>query len=124
MKYTKNVEDYLEAIYVLSEDKGFTRVKDIAKFLNVKLPSVTEILKKLQESGLVEHSPYGEVKLTEKGIHLGREVWDKHKIIYSFLKDFVKVKDEVAFREACLVEHSLSKETIEKLKKFIDSLKK
>ncbi|MEF3244626.1 MAG: metal-dependent transcriptional regulator [Caldisericaceae bacterium] len=124
MKYSKNIEDYLEAIYVLSEDKGFTRVKDIAKFLNVKLPSVTEILKKLQEGGLVEHSPYGEVKLTEKGIYLGKEVWDKHKIIYSFLKNFINVKDEVAFKEACLVEHSLSKETIEKLKEFIKSLKK
>jgi len=67
MKYTKSVEDYLEAIYIPSEEKGFARVKDIAKFLNVKLPSVTEVLKRLQEDRLIEHLPYGEVRLTEKG---------------------------------------------------------
>jgi len=124
MKYTKSVEDYLEAIFVLSQEKGYSRTKDIAKFLKVKLPSVTEAMKKLQEEGLIEHDPYGEIRLTEKGVSYGSSVWEKHKILFHFLKDYLKVDESTAFKEACLIEHSLSAQTIEKLKEFLETLEK
>ncbi|BAL81590.1 metal-dependent transcriptional regulator [Caldisericum exile] len=122
MQYTKSIEDYLEAIFVVREQKGYVRVKDIADLLNVKLPSVTEIIKKMQESGLIEHTPYGEIKLTEIGENVGRNVWQKHKALYEFLKDYLKVDDDTAFKEACLIEHSVSQDTIEKLKEFLKNL--
>jgi len=123
-QYSKSVEDYLEAIYVIGEEKGNVRIKDIAELLNVKLPSVTEIVKKMQEEGLLEHTPYGEIYLTEKGKSIGEKVWQKHKILYIFLKDYLGISDDVAFKEACLIEHSVSSDTIEKLKQFLENIKK
>lgn len=122
--YSKSIEDYLEAIYVIEEQKGNVRIKDIAELLNVKLPSVTEIVKKMQEYSLLEHTPYGEIRLTEKGRVLGDKVWQKHKILYMFLKDYLGIDDNIAFKEACLIEHSVSSETIEKLTRFLKDIKK
>jgi DtxR family Mn-dependent transcriptional regulator len=123
-QYSKSIEDYLEAIYVIREEKGNVRIKDIAELLNVKLPSVTEIVKKMQEEGLLEHTPYGEIHLTEKGKSIGEKVWQKHKILYIFLKDYLGISDDIAFKEACLIEHSVSSDTIEKLKQFLENIKK
>jgi len=119
MKHTKGVEDYLEAIYVLSNEKGNVRVKDIADFLSVKLPSVTEAVQRLQEDSFVKHTPYGEVILTDKGSKIGSVTWDKHQLIYEFLKKVIGVSDAVAFKEACLIEHSISEETKGKIKDFM-----
>jgi DtxR family Mn-dependent transcriptional regulator len=124
MKHTKGVEDYLEAIYVLSNEKENVRIKDIADFLSVKLPSVTEAIQRLQEEGLVQHTPYGEVVLTNKGKKIGIITWDKHQLVYKFLKDVLGVSDSVAFKEACLIEHSISEETKGKIKDFIETYKK
>lgn len=123
MKYTKGREDYLEAIYILSSKKGLVRTKDIATFLSVKLPSVTEVIQKLVQDGLVEHTPYGDVILTNKGRKVGKSTWDKHQAIYLFLKDILNVEEKEAFNEACLIEHSISESTIEKLEAFLKSLK-
>lgn len=122
IQYSKSIEDYLEAIYIIQEGKGYARIKDVAELLNVRLPSVTEIVKKMQDEGLLEHSPYGEIKLTQKGERIGEKVWQRHKVLYKFLKEFLNVKDEIAFKEACLIEHSVSEDTIDKLNKFIDKL--
>ncbi len=119
MKYSKGREDYLEAIYVLSEKSGFARTKDIADFLSVKLPSVSEVVQKLAVEGFVEHTPYGEIILTEKGKEIGEGIWDKHQLIFSFLRDVLKVEPTDAFKEACLIEHTVSKETLKKLEEFV-----
>lgn len=123
MKYSRGIEDYLEAIYILSENSDNVRIKDVASLLSVKLPSVTEIIQKLAVQGLVQHLPYGKIVLTEKGRAVGKSIWDKHQVIYSFLKDILRVKDNVAFEEACLIEHILSKETLNKLEKFVEEFK-
>ena len=65
---TKSFEDYLEAIYILGQEKGKVRVKDIAKSLDVKLPSVTEAVRKMSKVKLVEFERYGLIKLTEQDI--------------------------------------------------------
>jgi DtxR family Mn-dependent transcriptional regulator len=119
MKRTKGVEDYLEAIYVVSKTKHNVRIKDIARFLSVKLPSVTEAVQRLLEEGFVEHTPYGEVLLTTKGKEIGRVTWDKHQLIYKLLKDVLHVSEGNAFKEACLIEHNISEETKGKIKDFI-----
>jgi len=120
MKLTKSIEDYLEAIYILSLKEKDIRMKDIAEFASVKLPSATEAINKLIKNGYVEHSPYGDVTLTKKGEKIGKEIWNKHQILYKFLKEVLGVSQDKAFREACLIEHFISDETREKLKKFIE----
>jgi len=120
MKTTKSIEDYLEAIYLLSLKKEPVRIRDIAAFLSVKLPSVTEAVSKLLSKRLAKHSPYGDVTLTKKGKAIGKETWSKHQIIYRFLKNSLGVPEDKAFEEACLIEHFISNETKEKLKKFLE----
>ncbi len=119
MKETKSIEDYLEAIYVLSKEKEIVRVKDIAEFLSVKPPSVTGALKKLLSYGYIEHLPYGGVVLKPKGKKIGKETWEKHKLIFTFLNNILGVSKENAFKEACLIEHCISNETKEKIEQFL-----
>ena len=119
MKETKSIEDYLEAIYVISQNNNVARVKDIAKFLSVKPPSVTGALRKLAKGEYIEHIPYGGVKLKPKGERIGKETWEKHKLIFSLLNNILGVTKEEAYREACLIEHCISNETKEKIKEFL-----
>jgi|YelNatPaOPRAMG01_1025707.scaffolds.fasta_scaffold02816_4 DtxR family Mn-dependent transcriptional regulator len=123
MRIAKGIEDYLEAIYLLGLKSSSVRVKDIAQFLKVKPPSVTEALSRLAEEGLVEHTPYGEVQLTVKGKKTGMVTWGKHQLLFEFLRDVLGVSEEVAFKEACLLEHDISDETKGKIKEFLERLK-
>ncbi len=123
MKVARGIEDYLEAIYLLGLKSQTVRVKDIAQFLAVKPPSVTEAISRLAEEGLVEHSPYGEVQLTVEGKRTGRVTWGKHKLLFKFLRDVLGVSEEAAFKEACLLEHDISEETKGKIKEFLDKKK-
>jgi DtxR family Mn-dependent transcriptional regulator len=120
MKHTKGIEDYLEAIYVLTNKKSVVRIKNIAEFLSVKLPSVTEAVQRLLDDGFVKHTPYGEVILTDRGRKIGKVTWDKHQLVQEFFKDVLGVSDSVAFKEACLIEHSISEETKSKIKEFME----
>ncbi len=123
MKQTKSTEDYLEAIYVLSQKNNQVRVKSIAEFLSVKPPSVTGALKKLANNGYVEHTPYGGVRLTGKGKEIGKAVWEKHRLLFLLLHKVLHVSEERAFKEACLIEHCISNETKEKIKAFLKDRK-
>jgi len=116
---TQSEEDYLEAIYVVQEEKGVVRTKDVAKHLSIKLPSVTESIKKLSKKGLAVYEKYGYIKLTKKGKKYAKEVFKKHQTLFLFLTKFLGVKKETAAKDACLMEHSLSAETLEKLIKFV-----
>ncbi len=119
-KTTKSTEDYLEAIYLIKQKRQTVRVINVAKCLSVKLPSVTGALKKLSEKGFVIHTSYGEIELTEKGEQIGKETWEKHKLLFTLLYDILGVSEDTAYKEACLIEHLISKETEEKLKQFLE----
>ena len=119
---TSNMEDYLEAIYSLKQDKGFTRVGEIAEKLNVKNSSVNAALKTLAEKDLVEHERYGYVTLTKAGDKLAIEVKKKHDILYRFLTEFLMLSSQKAEEEACAIEHSISKLTFERLVSFFKFL--
>ena len=116
---TQSEEDYLEAIHVIGLEKKIIRVKDIAKHLNVKLPSVTGSIKKLSKKGLTVYEKYEDVQLTKEGEKRAKEVFKKHQILVLFLTKVLKVKKETAAKDACLMEHSLSLETLKKLTKFV-----
>ena len=123
MRNAKGIEDYLEAIYLLGLKSRPVRVKDIAQFLEVKPPSVTEALARLALEGLIEHSPYGEVQLTTQGRKTGRVTWRKHQLLFKFLREVLGVSEELAFKEACLLEHDISEETKGKIKEFLNKFK-
>jgi DtxR family Mn-dependent transcriptional regulator len=116
---TQSEEDYLEAIYVVKQEKKVVRTKDVAKHLNIKLPSVTEAIKKLSKKGLTVYEKYGYIQLTKKGEKHAKSVFKKHEILFAFLTKILGVKKETALRDCCLIEHSLSAETLEKLISFV-----
>ncbi len=114
----RRAEDYIEAIYELSKDKGFARVNEIASFLRVKPATVSEMLEKLCASGYVVYRKRLYTTLTEKGLKLAKEVRERREILVKFLTT-IGVREEVAERDACTIEHVLHPETVQQLKNFV-----
>jgi len=122
-KLAPRLEDYLETIFLLEEKNRIARVKEIAEARSVKMPTVTEVLKRLSERGFIEYEPYGYVKTTEKGKRYAKEIYEKHKILIEFFRDILGLPQPVAEREGCLIEHHLSPETVERIKELTENLK-
>jgi DtxR family Mn-dependent transcriptional regulator len=120
---TESLEDYIEMIYILSEKSGGAQVRDIAKNLHITMPSVVKAIKELSALELVTHEPYAVVKMTEKGIREARFVLGRHHLLKKFLR-LLGVSEAAAERDACLMEHDLSVETIERIRKFTEKKEK
>ncbi len=119
-KISSSLEDYLEAIYILQESYGGTRVTDIADFLGVSKPSVNRAVSTLKESGLLEHETYGAIKLTSDGRNHAAMVLQRHRLIKQFLSKTLGVDDIIAERDACRMEHVISPQTIQKLFEYLE----
>ena len=116
---SSNMEDYLEAIMVAGNKDGLARVTDVQDLLGVKTPSVTGALRVLAEKGYLKHEPYQGVKLTAKGRRMAQDVKARHIILSSFLTDVLGVKPKTADIDACKMEHTVSRETLDKLHAFL-----
>ncbi len=116
---TPVMEDYLEAIFDLDQEKKVVRVKDIAKRLGVKMPTVTSMLKNLNERGLVNYEKYEYVELTRKGVSVGAEMRRRHEVLLEFLVEILKIDHATADGEACKMEHALSMTTLERFVEFM-----
>ncbi|RLI98707.1 MAG: metal-dependent transcriptional regulator [Candidatus Aenigmatarchaeota archaeon] len=121
MKFSQSIEDYLETVYLLEQEKGTAKVKEIAERLGVSVPSTTGMIRKLADNGLVEYKKYGPVKLTSTGKNKARKIYEKHKLIGKFFIS-IGVDKKTAMYEACLAEHILSTKTIERLKVFVERM--
>ena len=120
---TKSLEDYLEEIHVLIRDKGLARVRDVALALHVKMPSVVKAIGELKKLGLATQEPYGDIELTEEGARLAAQVLGRHTRIKAVLLK-LGVGEANAEKDACLMEHILSAETMERMQEFLDNKKK
>jgi len=116
----ERVEEYLEAIYDLQRRGKIAKTGDIAKILNVKPASVTEMLIKLREKGYVDYSPYRGVVLTKSGEEIAERIKKRYSIAFGFFK-FIGVEDSIASRLACELEHHLNDEVVERLKSFFET---
>jgi DtxR family Mn-dependent transcriptional regulator len=116
---TASMEDYLEAAIMLKEKGKKVTVTALSKSMGVKKPSVDWALKKLGDAGLVVHEKYKDVRLTGEGVRIAEEVYRRHKALRRFLTDILKVSTGTAEEDACRMEHSLSRESIYRLEKFI-----
>jgi Mn-dependent DtxR family transcriptional regulator len=115
---TASMEDYIEMIYRLSNETGFTRVGDLSKALNVKPSSITKMIKKLDELSLVDYEKYGYIKLTGDGSSYGEYLLYRHNTIEKFLEVIGATKN--VLEETEKIEHVLSKETFERIEYFIE----
>src|SRR5690606_1626804 len=115
-------EEYLETIlYLIRKNKGPAKTKQISEELNVSPPSVTEMIKKLYSSGLVEYTPYQGVELTEKGTDKAIKIKRKHQVLETFLVDVLDFDRKEAHKEACELEHAVSDAVLERLYEFLGS---
>lgn len=114
---TQSLEDYLETIYLLIKDTGSACVRDVAKSLGVKMPSVVKALHELKSLELVNQEPYSSIELTKKGERLAKSVLSRHELLKTFLIR-LGVKPETADEDACRMEHILSAETLDKIRTY------
>ncbi len=118
---SETLEDYLETILILQNEKTVARSKDIAQKLNIKRGSVTGMLKKLAEHKFINYEPYGYVTLTPEGKKIALEIEQRHIFLKDFFFRVLNVDEETADRTACQIEHAMNKQVF---KKFRDFLKK
>lgn len=116
---TERDEDYLKIIASIVEEKGYAKVKDVAKELELGPSTVTGMFKKLDKEGYINYEKYGGVTLTEKGTEIARKTREK----YSMLKEFLMhlgLDEKTAEEDACKIEHILDPKTAKILKKFVE----
>ena len=121
---TRAGEDYLESIYRLSRESveadHSVRSVDVADQLEVSKASVNKAVTMLKETGMVEQCRYGCITLTEKGEKYARSVWRSHRALRAFLEHDLGVTPETADEEACLMEHVLSDDTMQRLISYLE----
>ena len=120
---TDRMEDYLEVIYELIQEKGYATTVDISSYLNVSSPSVTKMMQKLDETGYLKYEKYRGIKLTNEGIRIARNIRNRHGLLAEFFM-IIGIDEETANNDAEGIEHHLHPETMKKLEEFINELKK
>ena len=119
MKIRKASEDYLEAMLMMKEERGYIRSIDIATLLGVTKPSVSYATRRLRENGYITMDADGLITLTEKGLEIATRVYTRHKVLSKFFMS-IGVSKETALEDACNVEHDISKETFNAICKHLD----
>lgn len=119
---TGSLEDYLETIYLLIQERRFARVRDIAKARGVKAGSVTPALKRLADLELVHYEQREYIELTARGEEQARRVFARHQLLTRFFREVLQMPAEAADAEACKLEHSLSNQAMDRLVRFFEFL--
>lgn len=118
---TASMEDYVEMIYRLSMDKGFTRVNDLSNALNVQPPSATKMVQRLSELKLANYEKYGFITLTEFGNKIGKSLLVRHNTVEELLS-FLGVSNSI-LEETEKIEHSINDETLKCIYDFLSFVK-
>lgn len=122
MHSNESSENYLETILMLSEKLPVVRSVDIANELGFKKSSVSIAMKNLREKGHIIVSDAGFITLTESGRHIAEMIYERHKLLSECLVK-LGVPEEIASEDACRVEHIISPETFDSIKKFYNENK-
>ena len=123
-KLTESLENYLETIGMLIRKNKIARVKDISKELDVKNSSVNIALNVLADKGLIIHEKYGYVELTPEGKQIADDIQHKEDVLVQFFTEILDVDKDIALKDACRMEHTISDETLAKLIFFIGKIGK
>ena len=122
MSIGESSENYLETILILSKRQPVVRSVDIATELDFKKPSVSVAMKKLRENGCIQVSPEGSITLTDAGRKIAERIYERHELLSSWLSSWLVrlgVSPETAANDACRIEHVISAESFEALKRHI-----
>ncbi len=120
-KTSVSAEDYLERIHELITEKGYARAVDIANALGISQPSVTSMVQKLAQAGLLNYEKYRGLTLTEEGRRVALAIHERHEILKRFFS-LLKVSQATQDKDIEGLEHHLSDETIQALARLSDQL--
>ncbi|MCR5798226.1 MAG: metal-dependent transcriptional regulator [Eubacterium sp.] len=118
MGRNESSEDYLEAILQLSDKLPVVRSVDIAEYMGYKKSSVSVAMKKLRESECINTDKSGFITLTEKGREIALRIYERHRFMTDWLIS-LGVEKDVAEEDACMMEHDMSIETFNAIKKYV-----
>ena len=116
MTIQKSAEDYLEAILMLKEERGYARAIDVAEKLGVTKPSVSYATKRLRESGYISLDPAGMIVLLGPGLEIAERMYERHMLLTELLIG-LGVDPEIAREDACKIEHDLSVESFDAIRR-------
>ena len=123
MNIYESAEDYLEAILMIQDRKGVVHSIDIAEELNFSKASVSIAMKKFRENGYISMEKNGEITLLEPGREIAERIYERHTVLTDLLVA-IGVSEEVAAEDACKIEHDISVETFNCIKKAIKKMGK
>ena len=117
MKIQESAENYLEAILTLGKAKTEVHAIDIASHLEFSKPSVSIAMKKLRESGHIQVDEFGHITLTDSGRKIAERIYERHTFLSQWLVS-MGVSPEIAAEDACRMEHVVSDESFEAIRRF------
>ena len=118
MKIQESAENYLEVIYTLHKQSGHVRAIDIASHLGFSKPSVSRAVKLLRENDYITVAQNGQIELSPKGLTIAENIHERHTLLAEFLMK-IGVEEQIAFQDACKMEHVISEETFSRLKIYL-----
>lgn len=116
MNIHKSAEDYLEAMLMLKEERGYIRSIDVADKLGVTKPSVSYATKRLRENGYISFDSAGMIVLEPKGLEIAQRMLERHRLLTELLVG-LGVSPKTARDDACKIEHDLSVETFDAIRR-------
>ncbi|PEJ56986.1 MULTISPECIES: transcriptional regulator MntR [unclassified Bacillus (in: firmicutes)] len=115
---TPSMEDYIEQIYLLIEDKGYARVSDIAEALSVHPSSVTKMVQKLDKDEYLIYEKYRGLILTQKGKKMGKKLVYRHVLLEQFLR-IIGVDEKLIYQDVEGMEHHMSWEAVDRIGELV-----
>jgi Mn-dependent DtxR family transcriptional regulator len=119
---TASMQDYLEMIYRLSMDSGFTRIHELSEALNIQPPSATRMVQRLAELNFIKYEKYGVIMLQENGKKAGEALLKRHNNIEIFLKA-IGVSEPSILEETEKIEHTISEQTVKAFGYFVSFMR-
>lgn len=120
MRLQESGEMYLETILILSREQNTVRSIDVGEYMGYSKPSVSRAVGLLKSGGYITVAEDGALTLTEDGKYVAEKIYERHNVLTSVLKE-LGVSEETAAKDACKMEHIISDETFEAIKKHIKS---
>lgn len=118
MKVQQSAEDYFETIYILKKRNGSVRSIDIVNEMGFSKPTVSVAMKKFRENGFITVDADGQIELTKQGLFIAEKTYDKHNTIAQILMD-LGVNEKTAYEDSCRIEHCISDESFDAIKKYV-----
>ena len=118
MAVSEAIENYLETIYILSQQQNEVHAIDICSYLSYSRPTVSIVLRQMREHGLVTVNEENHIFLTEEGLRIAARMYERHELLTNMLT-MLGVSRETAMHDACKIEHDLSEETFEAIRRHM-----